>query len=146
MFITKKRILSLLFLLTLGILQVNTFIGVAPARAADSDLLSGQPLLTQVGDNSYGASQKDVKVIALDLLSVALGFLAFIFLALFLFAGFKWMTSGGNEAKVKEASGQMTAAAIGLIIVLASWGISRYLLKILICTTTSNAGNCYSVF
>lgn len=145
MFITKKRILSLFLLLSLGILQINTLAITTPAQAA-STLLNGQPLLQEVGSRAYGANQKDVKVIALDMLTTALGFLSLIFLALFLFAGFKWMTSGGNDAKIKEATGQMTAAAVGLLIVLAAWGISRYILKVLICTTTATSGNCYSVW
>ena len=144
MFITKKRILSLFFLLSLGILQITATTFVSPARA--TDLLSGQPLLQEVGSRTYGASQKDIKVIALDLLSTALGFLALIFLALFLFAGFKWMTASGNDSKIKEATSLMTNAVIGLVIVLASWGIARYALKVLICTTTTTNGNCYSVW
>jgi hypothetical protein len=144
MFITKKRIASLFLLLILGILQINTLAIATPAKAAD--LLSGQPLLQEVGSRTYGAGQKDVKVIALDLLTTALGFLALIFLALFVFAGFKWMTSQGNDSKIKEATGQMTAAAVGLLIVLASWGISRYVLKVIICNTTVTNGNCYSIW
>jgi hypothetical protein len=95
-----------------------------------------------VGNQTYGAGQKDVQVLAITIIKTALLFLGVIFLGLLLFAGFKWMTSGGNETKVKEAMGQIKAAVIGLLIVLAAWGITTYIVSLLICVTTSSGTSC----
>jgi len=131
MFITKTKIFSLFIVLILGIVQLSALFVACPVLA-DSSL--GQPLLQEIGNSSYG-TQKDVKIIALDFIKVLLGFLSIIFLAFVLFAGFKWMTSGGNETKIKEATSQMTNAAIGLVILLSAWGITRYILQIALCRT-----------
>lgn len=145
MLIAKKRVLSFIFLIGLATLQVSTLIGVTPVRADDT-LLNQQGLLTEVGDSTYGAKPLDVKVIALNFLETALGFLAFIFLALFVFAGFKWMTSAGNEENIKKATSLMTSAVIGLVIVLASWGITKYIIKVTICSVDVTNGSCASLW
>lgn len=64
-------------------------------------------------------------------LKVILGFLGIIFLFLTLQAGFKWMTSQGNEDEIKKAKGSLTNAIIGLLIVIGAYAITvavfRYL-------------------
>jgi hypothetical protein len=37
--------------------------------------------------------------------------------------GFQWMTAGGNEEKIEKAKKVISAAVIGLIIVLLAWAI-----------------------
>lgn len=53
-----------------------------------------------------------------------LGIIAFVII---LFAGFRWMTSGGNEESVSSAKKMMAAGVIGLIIVLAALAISTFI-------------------
>ncbi|MBI5732117.1 MAG: hypothetical protein HY982_02030 [Candidatus Magasanikbacteria bacterium] len=57
-----------------------------------------------------------------------MGLLGVIFLALIVYAGFLWLTAGGDETKVKDAQKYMKNAVIGLIIVLASLGITAFIL------------------
>ena len=142
MFITKKRIWSALFIIIFGILQFNLLTEIAPVRADDT-LVAQQSLLGEVGDRSYGNNQKDIKLIVVEIIRTALFFLGLVFIVLILVAGFKWMTSGGNEEKVKESVGQIKAAVIGLLIILAAWGITTYTIKVLDCVTDAN-GNCKS--
>ncbi|MFZ2310404.1 MAG: hypothetical protein WAW11_02570 [Patescibacteria group bacterium] len=141
MFITKKQVASFIFVLILGVLQLSSLFAIRPAQA-DESLLSQQPLLKQVGDRTYGANQKDVQLLAVDIIKVALTFLGIIFLGLLLFAGFKWMTSGGNEKTIEDSIGQIKAAVIGLLLVLAAWGITTYVVKLLICVTTASGTVC----
>lgn len=47
-------------------------------------------------------------------------FLAMVFL---LIGGIRWIASGGDKAAAESARGTLTAAIIGLIIVLATWAI-----------------------
>ncbi len=53
-----------------------------------------------------------------------------IAVVIILLGGFKWMTAAGNEDKVEEAKHLMTAGVIGLIIIVASWGISKFVLNL----------------
>ncbi len=50
-----------------------------------------------------------------------------IFFALILWSGFLWMTSAGNDERVKEAKNILLAAVIGLIIVAAAYAITRFI-------------------
>ena len=141
MFITKKRIWSLFIVLILGILQLSPLLQVKPVKADDT-LVQQQSLLTQVGNQTYGAGQKDVQLLAVTLIKTALAFLGLIFLVLLLWAGFNWMTAGGNEDKIKESLKRIQNAAIGLLIILSAYGITTYIVKMLICVTTSSGTVC----
>lgn len=129
----------------LGILQFNISPLIKPVLA-DSTLLQRQALLQESAASSYGSNPKDVKVIALKILQTILGFIAIIMVALLIVAGFQYMTSAGNEAKLKEVMGKIQALVIGLLIILASWGITFYLIKWLICSTTITNGSCASLW
>jgi hypothetical protein len=146
MHLAKKYLLSFLFLISLGILQFNMLPVISPA-SADSSLINSQTLLQQSTANNYGTNPKDIKVIILQILKVIFTFLALLIVALLVFAGFKYLTSNGNEAQMKEAMGQIRALFIGLLIILASWGITSYLLKWLVCATTAtNGSSCASIW
>jgi len=69
------------------------------------------------------------------LINIFLGFLGVIFLVLMLYAGFLWMTAQGEEAKVKKAKDMITQAVIGLIIVVAAFAISNFVLASLVNAT-----------
>ena len=73
------------------------------------------------------------------IISVALGFIGVLLFALFIYAGFLWMTAGGNEEQVKKAKGLIMNAVIGLIIVIASYAIADFVLTQL-SQATSGAG------
>lgn len=141
MFITKKRVWFLAFILILGVLQLSAFAKITPAQAG-SDLINSQPILQQVGSNTYGAAQKDIKVIAIEIIQVALVFLGLACVILIMFAGFKWLTAAGNEKAVEDAKGTLKNAAIGLLIILAAWGITLYVSRIIICTTNGTGRSC----
>jgi len=143
MFITKKRVWFLAFILILGVLQLSAFAKITPAQAGP-DLINSQPILQQVGSNTYGAAQKDIKVIAVDMIKTALLFLGLACVILIMLAGFKWMTAAGNEKAVEDAKGTLKNAAIGLIIILAAWGITLYVSRILICASNNSGGDCKS--
>jgi TRAP-type C4-dicarboxylate transport system permease small subunit len=61
-----------------------------------------------------------------------LSLLGVIFLCLIIYGGFLWMTSGGNETKVYRAKEVLRNAIIGLIIIMASYSITSFVIKTLI--------------
>jgi len=65
-------------------------------------------------------------------INVGLSMLGLIFLVLALYAGFKWMTSGGDSKGVDEAKGTLKNAVIGLIITLSAYAISQFVMEQLI--------------
>lgn len=70
--------------------------------------------------------QETPTVVALNLINVALSLLAALCVALLLYAGFLWLWARGNADEVKKAKDIIIGTIIGLVIVLASLGITRF--------------------
>jgi len=84
-----------------------------------------------------GLSDTDPRIVIARVIRVALGFLGIIALVLVLYAGFLYMTSAGAPDKIDKAKKILTSAAIGLIIILASFAIVSFILNFL---TNSTSG------
>ncbi len=129
---SKKRIFSFILLLSFSALFF-IFSGPIPEIQAQSRMNETELYRNQIGISEvrsvYGDKQpEDIRIVATKIIQWILGFLALIFLVLIIFAGFQWMTSGGNEEGIKKAQSLMKNAVIGLIIILAAWSLSYYLL------------------
>ncbi len=75
-------------------------------------------------------SQTDPVVIVAQVVQAFLSFLGIIFLILIIYAGFRYMTAQGNEQQAEAALTTIKHAIVGLIIVLASYGISYFLVSL----------------
>jgi cbb3-type cytochrome oxidase subunit 3 len=62
-----------------------------------------------------------------EIVGAALSFIGVIFLALIVYAGFRWMLSAGNQQAVDKAKELLVAAIIGLVIVLAAYAITAFI-------------------
>lgn len=82
-----------------------------------------------------GLGNRDPRKIASAVIQVMLGFLGVIAVVLILFGGFKWMTAAGNDDKIDEAKDLITAGVIGLLIVLAAFAVSVFVLNALMGVT-----------
>jgi hypothetical protein len=74
---------------------------------------------------------KDPQALAIRILQVFLGFLAMIGLIMFIYGGFVMLTSGGNADRIKKAKGTLVWAAAGIITILASYSILRFVFGLL---------------
>ncbi|MEK7557695.1 MAG: hypothetical protein AAB530_00605 [Patescibacteria group bacterium] len=93
--------------------------------------------LDQVG-TVYGQDKSQPSkaiIVVASTVNIVLGLLGIIFLILILYAGFNWMTAGGEEEKVTKAKETITRAVIGLIIILASLAISNLVISQIISAT-----------
>ncbi|MFA5420944.1 MAG: hypothetical protein WC280_02900 [Patescibacteria group bacterium] len=73
-----------------------------------------------------------IEGIVATVISVILSFLGVIFIILVIYAGFSWMTAGGNEEQVKKAQKILKNSIIGLVVVLGSYALSWLILNIFI--------------
>ena len=96
---------------------------------------TGPDLGIEYGANT-GLSDTDPRDIASNLIGVVLGFLGILAVIIILIGGFKWMTAGGNEDQVAEARKIIVSGVIGLVIVLASWGIANFVLNAILGATS----------
>lgn len=62
-------------------------------------------------------------------ITTVLSFMGMIFLILAIYAGYSWMMARGNEEMVERAKSTLTNALIGLVIVLAAYAISYFVLS-----------------
>ncbi len=83
-----------------------------------------------------GLGHADIRFTIANIIVVALGLLGTISVVLMLYAGFKWMTAGGNEENVKEAQNIIKYAVIGLAIILSAYAITRFVMSNLFKATT----------
>ena len=118
---TFSRLLLVSWVSLLPILGL-TFLA-SPAHAVDI----GEGL-DDVGGGA-GLSEADLPTVIGTLINIFLGLLGIIFLILVLYAGFLWMTAAGNDSKVEQAKKLLTQAVIGLILILASYAISSFVVQ-----------------
>lgn len=72
---------------------------------------------------SLGLATADLVQTVINIIQWILGLLGLVAVIMIIIGGFRWMTAGGNEEKVETAKKILTAAIIGLIIVLLAWAI-----------------------
>lgn len=119
-----------LIILSLVVLMLMSFQG-GSVYALDLGIGDGglaNKAANQGGYNVAGTNETTLAATIGLVVQSIFGFLAIIFTALLIFAGFQWMTAQGDEDKVRKAQGTIRMAIIGVIIVLASYSISIFVL------------------
>ncbi|KKR20471.1 MAG: hypothetical protein UT48_C0017G0013 [Parcubacteria group bacterium GW2011_GWE2_39_37] len=136
----KKMLKQMTAFAAVLVIVSPVFLLSAPANALDvNDAFGGDTTRQNIETNlGLGNGNKGPQEIAASIINVALGFLGIIAVVLILIAGFQWMTAGGDTGKVDSAKKTLGAALIGLVIILAAWGIANYVLKNLINATGTN--------
>jgi len=86
--------------------------------------------------SKLGLGDADLKDTVLNILNLVLGLLVLVAVVMIIIGGFTWLTAAGNEEKVDRAKKIISAAVIGLIIVLLAWAV-----VIFVARTTSNVTN-----
>jgi hypothetical protein len=106
---------------------------IIPDAFAQSSLWQSQEGLGRsagqnpVGDVFGGGAPEDPRVIVANLIRIALGFIGIILVVLLIIAGFRWMTSAGNQDAVSKSKSQIVSAIIGLIIIVASYALAEFI-------------------
>lgn len=76
-----------------------------------------------------------ISVIAGRIIYATLGLLGVIFLVLIVYSGYLWMTAGGEEQQIEKAKDYIKNSVIGLVIILAAFGITRFVMNSLLNST-----------
>lgn len=85
---------------------------------------------TAVGQNLAVGNENPVDIV-ISLINWVLGILALVAVIFILLGGFRWMTAAGNEESVETAKKILISAIIGLVIIMAAWGIALYAVTVL---------------
>jgi len=123
-----------IFALTIVALAIFAYSGTAAlADEATYTFASSSGLNTagRVGGYAIGGESTSVQEIISNVIFAALGLVGVVFLGFVMYGAFIWMTSLGNEEKIKKANKTIMSALIGLIITLSAYVASYFLISYL---------------
>src|SRR3989339_1651163 len=122
------RIFALLFIVGAGF-----FVWSHPVMAQDTFGID------RVEQTDLNLSGTDPITIVIRIINTILALLGIIAVGIVLYAGFLYLTSAGNEDKIAQAKKLLTNGLIGLVIILSSFAIVKFVLnKFLDVTGSSN--------
>jgi hypothetical protein len=119
-----KNIFGKLFFLALLVITVCN-LPMHPAHA--EDVATGVDIGNQLNAAGQGVGIKelvDPRVTLMLIIRFALQILGLIVFCLIIYAGFVWLTSGGNSEKVATAQKIIRNSVIGLAIILSAYSIT----------------------
>ncbi len=84
-------------------------------------------IIGEYGFEREGPANPEVDLVDVifAILNAVLSFLGIIFLVLVIYGGFVWMFSGGDETKITKARNIIANSVLGVIVILASVGITQ---------------------
>ncbi len=97
---------------------------------AEGDAASeiGQQLQAAAGDKGAGLGKPVHPLVTVVLIiRVLLGLTSMVLIALIIYAGFLWMTAGGNEEQVTKGKTTIRNATIGLVIIISAYSITVFI-------------------
>ena len=123
-----RFIKSKLFLLAIVAIGFCSLIGLSmpggtPVALAAVNLSEQLDRAAGQGGAGYGESV-DPRIIVSNIIRLLLTLVATIIFCLMVYAGYQWMTAGGNDEQIATAKQTIFNSTIGLIIILSAYGIT----------------------
>jgi len=128
----KKKLISFLIL---ACLSLGTLAVIENANAATlKETIQKSDEFKKVSNEVYNETDTTtattpLQTIISKVINAVLGLLGVIFLVLIIYAGFLWMTAAGNDDQVTKAKNILTRSIIGVIIIVAAYAISYFVLS-----------------
>lgn len=119
--------------ITLGVLTLPF---AARAQSFGDRVLSG---VDNASEPTGLREAGNLETITGNIIEVFLSVVGVLLLLILIYAGFLWMTAGGNTDQVKKARTMVINAIVGLVIVFAAYAITEFVIRSLV-NTTSGAG------
>ena len=108
------RIVSIL--LSIVILAILSFALFAPTSAIEFDPGKNYKRALNLPDT-------DIENLSIRVIQYILGFMGIVAISIIIWGGFVWMTSAGNEERVKMAKEVIKWAVVGMVVVMLAWTI-----------------------
>jgi len=141
----KQKVFSFLVVFTffIGLFIANQVLAAANLSTQEGFGAGGGGDVVGESFGVSGGGPQDLRVSIAKMIKTFLGFLGIIFVILVLYAGFLWMTAGGNESKIEESKKYLSRSIIGLIIILMAYSITGMIICYTVgATTTGTFVNC----
>ncbi len=118
--------------LPVAVIGALSFALLATPESALAQCLTGGPASCLTSINTafsfVGGGTRSFPTIVSDIIRAFLSLLGIIFIGMILFAGYNWMTAMGEAEKVKTAKSTLVSAVIGLVLIIASYAITTFVL------------------
>jgi len=85
--------------------------------------------LEEVGEAAEVATEEPLGVIIGRIIRVVIGFMGVVLLGIIIYAGWLWMTAGGDAEQIEKAKKWITNGIIGLIIMLFAFSITTFIIN-----------------
>jgi hypothetical protein len=79
-------------------------------------------------NNPLGSGVTEPETIIANVINSIFGIVGSLALLMFIYGGLMWMTSGGNQDKVKQGRGVILWASIGLMVIFLSYMLVRFVI------------------
>lgn len=121
--------------------KVGSYVAVLPVLllplAASATLADNQKNFASLATGGATSTPtKDLPTIIGSLIGVVLGILGLILVIYIIQAGIMYMTAGGDPAKVDKAKKMITQAIVGMVIIVAAYSISSFVITSLTTIST----------
>lgn len=113
-----------------GSVLVASSFAALPALAQVTKTI-GAGLNSAAGGAGYGTgavSTNQLPIIVGSLIGILLQLVGVLLLLYLIYAGFLWMTAGGDKGKVEKATTTIRNTIIGLVLIITAYSISGYIL------------------
>lgn len=141
--LSKKHlgyILGAVMALSIGAVALMGVQDVSAQALTADELFGGDDTGAEFASTS-GLGEADLVDTIAQIIRIALGFLGVIAVVIILLGGFKWMTAGGNDDKVKEAKKLIFSGIIGLVIIISAYAIASFVIDSIISATAGSSSS-----
>jgi len=138
----KKVLFLFLLMLSCGLLILSQVDFVLASNPAGNP--TGQPIPDKSSEGSGNTLQnplgeiKDPQTIIANIIRALLGVVGSLALLVFMYGGFTWVISQGNEEKIKKGKDMVIWASLGLAMIFFSYAVVTFIVNALIGAGTGN--------
>lgn len=130
----RKNRVRIAVLITSILVWFNLLFTLTPVLA-QNNLTPGELLNNTTIQPAIGLATTDIRVTIARIIRAAMGFIGIGMVAMLVYGGFTYMTSGGNEEQAGMGKKVIAAGIIGLVIVLSAYAISNFVITQLVNAT-----------
>lgn len=123
-------LLKQVFLLLIFAAVIITAVpAITSAQALNISNING--FINQTGETSGTKSDISLPQAVAKIVQILLGLVGIVFVILIIWGGVRYMTSMGDENKIKSAKNTLTLAIIGFVIILTAYAIASFIVSTL---------------
>jgi len=121
---------------SLPVLILPLSVSAAATAVTSQGLKASQETLSDVkGAAGIGTGAQELPTLIGRIIGVLLGVMGIILVIYIVMAGITYMTAGGDDTKVKKAKAMIQTSVVGIIIIVAAYSISSFVIAQIITAT-----------